>query len=441
MIDCQNLLISEKSAVESTIKGKDDNQSDKDYNSPTEDFLSMQDASTSPMSTQCSRDSSCTEMYLSEDSRPESKRTLNVSDNISQPISQKIQTCGQVKSRMELAVTEDYDSLSTYISDEMDQDLVEAESHGLQDILPYTISGARVSESFPSGTQYGQVDLNNSNMNHIGPKYIASNITVVNPPENGKETSTPVVAKGKCDKIMSCKVVFSVAVMINLFLIVLVLNKCNLNSKSNEKRSKNNRTSNATWFVSRNLWGANPLDVKYAFDIRELINSIAITQTNTSSCDSVASCSEIVRQIQRRDIEVMHDLDINYNFLIGGDGNIYEGRGWLAASNKKNLKVAEIRVAFIGDYSRRTGDVLSYEEKIAFDKFIDTGLERYIVDGYLVYLECCHPTRPTFVGYHLFSYYYYAFYPLSCLDYDLFYKTYNMCEYNTTNNQEKPALI
>lgn len=37
---------------------------------------------------------------------------------------------------------------------------------------------------------------------------------------------------------------------------------------------------------------------------------------------------KIVRQIQTFHIESRGWFDIGYNFLIGGDGAAYEGRGW-----------------------------------------------------------------------------------------------------------------
>lgn len=41
-----------------------------------------------------------------------------------------------------------------------------------------------------------------------------------------------------------------------------------------------------------------------------------------------AHCIRIVRYIQMQHIERMSENDIMYNFLIGEDNNIYEGRGW-----------------------------------------------------------------------------------------------------------------
>jgi hypothetical protein len=45
--------------------------------------------------------------------------------------------------------------------------------------------------------------------------------------------------------------------------------------------------------------------------------------------------------------------DISHNFIIGGDGNVYEGRGWKnQVPHKLSNKADCIQVAFIGDFTR-----------------------------------------------------------------------------------------
>ena len=46
------------------------------------------------------------------------------------------------------------------------------------------------------------------------------------------------------------------------------------------------------------------------------------------SCYDQASCSQEVRDIQDLHMDENGWDDIGYSFLIGGDGQVYEGRGW-----------------------------------------------------------------------------------------------------------------
>lgn len=46
--------------------------------------------------------------------------------------------------------------------------------------------------------------------------------------------------------------------------------------------------------------------------------------------------------------------DIGYNFLVGEDGNIYEGRGWgKKGAHSKSFNGKSIGICIIGDYSSK----------------------------------------------------------------------------------------
>ena len=46
--------------------------------------------------------------------------------------------------------------------------------------------------------------------------------------------------------------------------------------------------------------------------------------------------------------------DIGYSFVIGGDGNVYEGAGWnKLGTHTKGLNSRGYGISFIGDFMRR----------------------------------------------------------------------------------------
>jgi N-acetylmuramoyl-L-alanine amidase len=48
--------------------------------------------------------------------------------------------------------------------------------------------------------------------------------------------------------------------------------------------------------------------------------------------------------------------DIAYNFLVGGDGQVYEGRGWdIQDALAKNVNDISLGIAFIGMYFHLEG--------------------------------------------------------------------------------------
>lgn len=55
---------------------------------------------------------------------------------------------------------------------------------------------------------------------------------------------------------------------------------------------------------------------------------IVVHHSATQTCQTVLSCKKLVKSIQNYHMIDNNWEDIGYNFLIGGDGSIYEGRGW-----------------------------------------------------------------------------------------------------------------
>lgn len=106
--------------------------------------------------------------------------------------------------------------------------------------------------------------------------------------------------------------------------------------------------------VTRNEWLAQPPRGKLD-DLKLPVHKVIIAHTATEECTTQSACTYRIRFIQDRHIGAENFDDIGYNFLIGGDGNVYEGRGWLkvgAFLRGQNSKSEGI--AFIGDYRHIT---------------------------------------------------------------------------------------
>lgn len=80
-----------------------------------------------------------------------------------------------------------------------------------------------------------------------------------------------------------------------------------------------------------------------------------------------------IRILQTLHIEGFRYGDIAYNFLIGGDGQAYEGRGW----NKigalcDNIKSESIQIAFVGTFVREEPPAIAIN---TCEKLIKAGIE------------------------------------------------------------------
>ncbi|KAH8301887.1 hypothetical protein KR044_000370 [Drosophila immigrans] len=80
-------------------------------------------------------------------------------------------------------------------------------------------------------------------------------------------------------------------------------------------------------FVERSLWLAQP-PVEPLKRLPVPVKSVRFEATATESCTTQAACTYRMRYMQTYHLESVQQKDINYNFVVGGDGSVYVGRGW-----------------------------------------------------------------------------------------------------------------
>lgn len=80
--------------------------------------------------------------------------------------------------------------------------------------------------------------------------------------------------------------------------------------------------------VTRDEWIAQPPSNPLT-DLQLPVSRVIIAHTAAEGCQTQEECMFQVRYIQTFHMDSMNWDDIGYNFLVGGDGNVYEGRGWL----------------------------------------------------------------------------------------------------------------
>ncbi|XP_052872614.1 peptidoglycan-recognition protein LC-like isoform X5 [Anopheles cruzii] len=102
--------------------------------------------------------------------------------------------------------------------------------------------------------------------------------------------------------------------------------------------------------VTRTEWLAQPPREVLA-DLKLPVNNVIIAHTATEGCTTQLACIAIVKFVQELHIEKNKFDDIGYNFLIGGDGKVYEGRGWnKVGAHLKDYNTISEGIAFIGNY-------------------------------------------------------------------------------------------
>ncbi|XP_054264606.1 uncharacterized protein LOC128987662 isoform X2 [Macrosteles quadrilineatus] len=105
---------------------------------------------------------------------------------------------------------------------------------------------------------------------------------------------------------------------------------------------------------TREKWNADP-----PFSIEPLHGPaqyvFCALQTECEPCKDNQHCSTMMREIQSEHAVFEKLPDIRYNFLIGGDGRVYEGRGWnvrpTLPERYSSLSDRSYYIGFIGDLS------------------------------------------------------------------------------------------
>ncbi|XP_017122120.1 peptidoglycan-recognition protein LC isoform X7 [Drosophila elegans] len=100
-------------------------------------------------------------------------------------------------------------------------------------------------------------------------------------------------------------------------------------------------------------WGGRP--AKKKLDEQALpVNRVVILHTAAEGCESREVCSARAKVVQDFHMDSWNWDHVGYNFLVGGDGRVYEGRGWdYVGAHTKGYNVGSIGISFIGTFTRR----------------------------------------------------------------------------------------
>ncbi|CAH1132574.1 unnamed protein product [Ceutorhynchus assimilis] len=129
--------------------------------------------------------------------------------------------------------------------------------------------------------------------------------------------------------------------------------------------------------ISRAEWLAQP-PTNDTTPLVTPVQYVIIHHTATENCSSQSQCVFYVRQIQTYHIESRGWYDIGYNFLVGGDGAAYEGRGWIVeGAHTLGWNSKSIGIAFVGTFlSKVPPDIQILTCKRVIERGVELGYIR-----------------------------------------------------------------
>ncbi|GCB67849.1 hypothetical protein scyTo_0000784 [Scyliorhinus torazame] len=77
-----------------------------------------------------------------------------------------------------------------------------------------------------------------------------------------------------------------------------------------------------------------------------------IHHTDGNPCFNISACKRQLQNIQHYHMDKRGWCDIGYNFLIGEDGNIYEGRGWTKmGAHTRGYNDVSLGISIMGNFT------------------------------------------------------------------------------------------
>ncbi|XP_017122020.1 peptidoglycan-recognition protein LF-like [Drosophila elegans] len=102
--------------------------------------------------------------------------------------------------------------------------------------------------------------------------------------------------------------------------------------------------------LDRSEWQGEPPSGKYPH-LKLPVSNVIIHHTATEGCEREDVCIYRMQVIQAFHMKSLGWVDIGYNFLVGGDGQIYVGRGWyIQGQHVRGYGAISISIAFIGTF-------------------------------------------------------------------------------------------
>ncbi|XP_013388318.1 uncharacterized protein LOC106157269 [Lingula anatina] len=127
--------------------------------------------------------------------------------------------------------------------------------------------------------------------------------------------------------------------------------------------------------VDRATWGAES-----ATDVIKLqlpVKYVIVHHTAGRRCFTERDCVSQVRGIQRYHQVTRGWWDIGYNFLVGEDGRVYEGRGWLnQGAHARGFNSQSIGISIMGDFRKHSPSRKAIAE---LKQLIKCGVDRGVI--------------------------------------------------------------
>ncbi|XP_028163396.1 peptidoglycan recognition protein 4-like isoform X1 [Ostrinia furnacalis] len=205
------------------------------------------------------------------------------------------------------------------------------------------------------------LNVTKSSRVHVGPKFVSVNQTIQNK-EMIKDLPFhkyvwSIIRNTTKAERLSCLAATTALIVVILLIIYYTL----FMRKTDQDQGVNYAPHE--WNITREMWLADDFHHNSTTDTYDPLKLVIIQHTVGAECHTFSDCSAYVRRLQEYFLKDLK-YDIPYNFLIGNDGRVYEGRGWnREGAHTYTFNRCSLGIGFIGDY-RNTNVTTSQVERL-----------------------------------------------------------------------------
>ncbi|XP_004929814.1 peptidoglycan-recognition protein SC2 isoform X2 [Bombyx mori] len=231
-----------------------------------------------------------------------------------------------------------------------------------------------------SSTPISQLNVTKSSRVHIGPKFISVTQTVRNTEEIKGQILGQELISSKSTRKLRC----SIAVFVCWTLIVTLGLGFYISHYALSKLTRLDLDIHEPWYLRRSDWQAMS---PYSVDFLDLpLSFVIVGHSATNYCTEKYECIKEMLDVQKSHLHRGWQ-DIGPNFLVSGNGIVFEGRGanvfgaMAIAWNRRS-----ILIMFLGDYTKDKTTPVQFEHlNIVLDQLVKQGVLR---PDYTLYGQC-----------------------------------------------------
>ncbi|CAH2314741.1 peptidoglycan recognition 1 [Pelobates cultripes] len=133
--------------------------------------------------------------------------------------------------------------------------------------------------------------------------------------------------------------------------------------------------------LTKSQWGGRAATCRTAMTTP--VTYVVVHHTEGTACTSQSACITQAKNIQNYHMNSNGWCDIGYNFLVGEDGNAYEGRGWTSVgAHAPNYNSNSIGISVFGSFTSKNPTTAAQN---AVKNLISCGVSRgYIKSAYIL---------------------------------------------------------